>query len=84
MAAPVLVDLRERLEVMFEQENEAYSTRDYINPFLGIIPKLPPTNLSKIVTQGPSAFGLADDDTFGEKIKEHWREIICEWGYNCT
>ena len=84
MTAPS--DLKERLEVLFWQEMTSYATHDYIGAFQrrGILP--PPSNFptSRSPTQDASAFGLEGDWTPGELIKEHWREIICEWAYNCT
>ena len=87
MASTAPVDLKERLEVLFWQEMASYRTHDYIGAFQRreMINLSPPSNIpsSRYPTQDASAFGLEGDWSQGEQIKEHWREIICEWAYNC-
>ena len=87
MVSNAPVDLRERLEVLFWQEMTSYKTEDYLGAFqkeenLGDVSR--PSNLptSRFPTQDATAFGLEGGCKSGEHIKEHWREIICEWAYN--
>lgn len=87
MASTAPIDLKERLEVLFWQEMSSYKTHDYIGAFQRrqMSSFSPPSTVpsSRYPTQDASAFGLEGEWTEGEQIKEHWREIICEWAYNC-
>lgn len=87
MAMMAPVDLKERLEVLLWQEMSSYLTHDYIGTFQRKermnLPPVSNVPTSRYPTQDASAFGLAGEWSSGEQIKEHWREIICEWAYNC-
>ena len=85
MASPVPVDLRERMEVLFWQETTSYKTVDYLSSFRKNLqqPDRAPTNI-QATTKTAISFGIEDDiASSGDQIKEHWRDIICEWAYNC-
>ena len=87
MSSAVPVDLRERLEVLFWQEITSYRTDDYLGAFrrsqVEVLANPPATNNEErvVFTGSSTAFGIGDDAA-GEQIKEHWRDVICEWAYN--
>lgn len=66
-AAPI--DLRERLDVLFYQEATSYKTEDYLR-----------------IAEAAAAKAAVDEDgqtQKGETMTSYWREVICEWAYNC-
>ena len=77
------------MEVLFWQEMSSYKTTDYLTPFrIGMEEAAggiaAPSNSPTVATKTGACFGIQDDTTSsGEQIKEHWRDIICEWAYNC-
>lgn len=85
--AAVPVDLRERMEVLFWQEMTSYKTEDYLSVFYSQSATEGSTDiyLSAAIDAKNTKITGVDDDFRGAKeaIKEHWREIICEWAYNC-
>ena len=80
----VPVDLRERMEVLFWQEMSSYKTEDYLAMFYTQrgTPNLKFSDVHHY-TAGDEANGALGSGGPMETIKEHWREIICEWAYNC-
>lgn len=84
MASAVPVDLRERMEVLFWQEMTSYKTEDYLSAFRKNLqdPRSCAPNFQP-ATKTSASFGIEDDiASSGEQIKEHWRDVICEWAYN--
>ena len=74
------------MEVLFWQEMTAYKTVDYLSAFRKNLqqPGGAPYNMQPTTTKTSISFGIEDDiASSGEQIKEHWRDIICEWAYNC-
>ncbi|CAB9515480.1 diatom-specific cyclin [Seminavis robusta] len=98
MSTTVPVDLRERMEVLFWQETTSYKVDDYLSAFrntrqgeanvVGATTngqnESSSTTTTTNMTSPPSFFGIGDEVTSpgDQQIKEHWREIICEWAYN--
>jgi hypothetical protein len=85
MSCAVPDDLSERLEVLFWQEITCYRTDDYLRAFHSTpLHDRPPTNRAKTTAiEGGAPFGIAGETaSSGEQIKQHWRDVICEWAYN--
>jgi len=80
-ATNVPVDLRERLEVLFWQEMTGYQTHDYLAAFQASAGS--PSLGSNHSAKDQMGEEVTSSSPPGEQIKEHWREIICEWAYNC-
>lgn len=74
-----MVELLERVKVMFEQEQNCYKTVDYLAPDFQ-------TKLASIVGLRSASGGSTDDATSlssssSTGINDVWREKICEWSY---
>jgi Cyclin, N-terminal domain/Cyclin, C-terminal domain len=86
MSCAVPVDLRERLEVLFWQEITSYRTNDYLRAFhITPLDDRHPTNPERgaATIEASASFGIADEAiSSGEQIKQHWRDVICEWAFN--
>ena len=79
-----MVDLRERIHVMLEQEARSYKKEDYLDPSFQtklaslkleddtlIFPELSEGNTVSSASSSSSSTGMS----------ELWREKICEWSY---
>lgn len=74
-----MVDLLERLDVMFKQEESVYRTEDYMDPdFQSKIASICDANNVSI---GPYKPSLASIASLNSGINDVWREKICEWSY---
>ena len=75
------------MEVLFWQEMTSYRTTDYLGAFRKGIEGRADEGIAASnapATKTCTAFGIENDATSsGERITEHWRDIICEWAYNC-
>lgn len=72
------------MEVLFWQEMTSYKTEDYLSSFRKGLQAIGGVALNRpTATKSGISFGIEDDVTSsGDQIKEHWRDIICEWAYN--
>jgi Cyclin, N-terminal domain len=76
-----MVELLERMEVMFQQEERSYKTLDYLAPeYQSMLTKRCEFNPQDRVDPRKSAdASLSSTSTSG--INDIWREKICEWSY---
>ncbi len=77
------IDLHEKLQVLFWQETTFYRTADYLDV------KVPTFVNTAAVDTAMDSSGAADPIP-QEGIQQHrycmgthWREVMCEWAYNC-
>jgi Cyclin, N-terminal domain len=74
-----MVDLLERLNVMFMQEETVYKTEDYMDTnFQGLISSVCDPDYLGI---GPSHSAESNGPSSLPGISDVWREKICEWSY---
>jgi Cyclin, N-terminal domain len=76
-----MVELVERMEIMFQQEEKSYKTVDYLAPeFQKQLASICDMNLIEPTVSPKSSNGsLSSNSTSG--INDIWREKICEWSY---
>ena len=76
-----MVELLERMAVMFQQEENCYKTVDYLAPeYQSMLTSRCDVNLADVRKGGKNAeASLSSTSTSG--INDIWREKICEWSY---
>jgi Cyclin, N-terminal domain len=76
-----MVELLERMAVMFQQEEKSYKTVDYLAPeYQSMLTSRCDVNLTEMTKGGKNAdASLSSTSTSG--INDIWREKICEWSY---
>lgn len=74
-----MVDLFDRLEVMFQQENSSYKTVDYLDP--SFQQKLPFVCDEEFLDIASHEITPQNCSSSTSGINDVWREKICEWSY---
>lgn len=75
-----MVELVERMAIMFQQEEKSYKTVDYLAPdYQKMLASACDSNLSDTNESHKSSDSLTSVSTSG--INDIWREKICEWSY---
>lgn len=75
-----MVELVERMEIMFQQEIKSYKTVDYLAPdFQKKIASICDMNLIEPISPKNSSDSQSSCSTSG--INDIWREKICEWSF---
>jgi lipoyl(octanoyl) transferase len=74
-----MVELLERMEVMFHQEANAYKTEDYLAPEFQ--KKLASVCDLDFIAHGSTKSSDSLSSTSSSGINDVWREKICEWSY---
>lgn len=76
-----MVELLERMEVMFQQEENSYKTVDYLAPeYQSMLTSRCDVNRTEMMNDGKNGeASLSSTSTSG--INDIWREKICEWSY---
>jgi Cyclin, N-terminal domain len=76
-----MVELLERLEIMFVQEDKSYKTVDYLNPeFQSRLASVCDGSLIDPTEATQSSVSLSSTSS-SSGINDIWREKICEWSY---
>ena len=76
-----MVELLERMAVMFQQEEQSYKTVDYLAPeYQNMLISRCDGNRTEMTNGAPcTEASLSSTSTSG--INDIWREKICEWSY---
>jgi Cyclin, N-terminal domain len=75
-----MVDLFDRLDVMFQQEKSSYRTEDYLDPsFQQELVTISDEELTTNILSATTSEAFCTSMSSG--INDVWREKICEWSY---